>query len=48
MKKIELKSFPVKKRKSYIFVITGCGKHSENNAKLRPNIINYLNQTGVQ
>lgn len=45
---IDLANSNGKKIKSYIFVITGCGHHSENGPRLRPNIINFLNQTNVR
>ena len=38
-----------KRLKTYLYVITGCGRHSANRvAKLRPCIISYLNQTGIK
>lgn len=45
-KKADLKYDP--RQKSFLYVITGCGRHSFNNkSKLRPTIINYLNRTGI-
>ena len=37
-----------KRIKTYLFVITGFGHNSENGPRLRPNIINYLNQSGIR
>ncbi|CAF0961236.1 unnamed protein product, partial [Brachionus calyciflorus] len=37
-----------KKKKNYIFVITGYGHHSENGPRLRPNVINFLNQSAIR
>ena len=30
-----------------MFVITGFGHNSENGPRLRPNVINFLNQSGI-
>ena len=37
-----------KKKKSYVCVITGCGHHSMNGARIRPSVINYLNQSSIR
>lgn len=37
-----------KKQKTYLYVITGIGHNSENGPKLRPNVINYLNQNRIK
>jgi hypothetical protein len=38
-----------KKSKTYLYIITGCGRHSANRiARLRPRMVNYLNQNSIR
>ena len=37
-----------KKKKSFVCVITGCGHNSHNGARIRPSVINYLNQCAIR
>jgi hypothetical protein len=43
------KNNKIKKQKTYLFLITGCGRHSVDRiSRLRPKMMSYLNQNSIR